>query len=307
MSIYDSSGVNKQENQEPYNIKTVYKEILTTLDHENLLSNLIDSELEIQDFLESDSILVDKWLMELGFKKIGDRRKFLKLLKENYDLWIKKRNEGLPKNKIYIPDIDQVVEYNGTFLWPHSDAYRQIIMNSDPEEAIGDIKDTNGNIGVVVSLLLTMVFLQNGRDVTVSPNSMWESSAGLGQDILTMLLVINATICVCVILFTTRIYFATSMLPNSSGRLAMAVIGGDFSLNYALISFFVFAIGFASTILLWISLVFDKTTAIVMIVVVTAMVVLQLLMCGFNTLWPGGTVDMRFERAMRILFPNTKV
>jgi hypothetical protein len=280
---------------------------LSQLGCSDLLPKFIDSGVELEEWLEADPVLVDKWLTELGIQKIGGRAKFVKIMKEVREKKIKERCRACPTDRIYLPEYDKEVKFNGTVGWPSADAYRRIIESAETEEAMSDIQDTNGTIGVVVSLLLTMVFLQNGRDVTVSKECVWGKNAELGQDTLTCLLCITAVICVCVILFTTRVYFAASLLPKNSGRLAMAIIGGDFGLNYALYAFFTFAICFGASIGVWISLVFDSVTATVMLIVCGLLIFLQLMMCGFNQFWPGGTVDMRFEEAIRFLFPGVSI
>lgn len=296
---------NKKQIMDPSTwLHSCLQSTLTELGYRDLLSKFVDCGVGLDEWINSDKVLIDKWLTELGMVKIGARSKFVKLMSDAKDDKIKARCSITPSDKIYLVEYDKEVKFNATVGWPHPDVYRSIIENADSEEAMEDIQETNGTIGVVVSLLLTMVFLQNGRDVTVSTDSMWGENSSRGQDLLTCFLVLTAVICVCVILFTTRVYFAALLLPKDSGRLAMAVIGGDFALNYALCAFFTFAMAFGGTIAVWITLVLDKGTASFMLMLSCAMLVIQLAMCGFNQWWPGGTVDMRFEQALAIIFPH---
>lgn len=258
--------------------------------------------------LTSDKVLVDKWLVELGIIKIGARVKFLAGLQQKLDN-IDKAKEDVVKdnpNVIYLKEYDRYVPIRQPWDWPTCDQYKAMIAGSDSCEAMDDMKQTNGTIGVVVSLLLTMVFLQNGRDVTPHAHSLWKDNPGNGQDLLTFCLAITSVICVCVILFTTRIYLALSMLPNNAGRLAMCFIGGDYALSYANSAFVLFAITYGLSMVVWASIVLDEQSAVVLIGISGGLIVVQLLMCGFNDIFPRGTVDMRFENALAFLYPHAK-
>ena len=287
--------------------KGIYKEILSSIGYVGLLDNFMECEVEFKNWLEIDSLLADSWLKELGISKIGPRLKFMKLLKEKSDS-IDKANQDKVKcddGKIYLKEYDQIIEYIPTILWPTAKQYKEMIYNTDPIEAMDDLKQTNGTIGVVVSLLLSMVYLKSGFDTTFAEDNIWGDYITTGQNILSVCLAIDSAMCVCIILFTTRVYIALSMLPNSCGRLAQCYIGGDFCLSYALFAFQAFSWAFGITLGLWISISMSTYYCIASILVVAAMIIIQILMCGFNQCWPGGTVDMRFEKVLRFLYPQT--
>ena len=204
-------------------------------------------------------------------------------------------------SSVYLKEYDKRIHINHAIGWPRPDEFKAMIISSNPSELMADMQQTNGTIGVVMSLLLSMTFLRSGSDFNVHKDNMWGENVELGQSILTFILALMMILCICVILFTTRIYFVLSMLPADSGRLATCLLGGSMLLSYNCFTFLAFAIFSAAVIVLWVSIVLGSVTATILIVVIIVLVYLQLQMCGFNRWWPGGNVDMRFERVLYIV------
>ena len=254
--------------------------------------------------------LLDQWLKELGFSSLGSRAKFMKALKDKLANSEKERKTKLDgvnseifddHSNIFLPEYNRTVDIVQPIGWPQPRDYKAMILATDPAECMSDLKETNGSIGVVVSLLLSMVFLTTGKDVYAHPHSLWAKNVDTGQDVLTCVLIMDAAVCVCVIIFTTRLYLVLSMLPDDAGRLAMCRLGGSYCLSYCMFAFMAFAVLSLLALGLWASIALPKGTGLAMICAAAMLIIIQLLMVAFNQYWPGGTVDMRFEAIIEFL------
>lgn len=81
----------------------------------------------------------------------------------------------------------------------------------------------------------------------------------------------------------------------------MCILGGDYTVTYPIMAFLFLSISSILTAVVWATIVLDKATAVILGVIISVIILLQLLMCGFNSLWPGGTVDQRFEHMLNLI------